>query len=286
VKGIILAGGNGSRLWPMTASISKSLLPIYDKPMIYYPLTTLMLTGVDEILVICSPNQIDLYRNLLGNGSQWGIKFIFKIQEKPRGIAESLLLSEDFIQSDNFTLILGDNFIYGNGLGRNLVQDFSQNKATIVAFEVANPSEYGVVHFNESGEPVSIVEKPIESNSNWAIPGLYFFTSTAIEYAKSLTPSPRGELEITDVLNCYLEKGDLEVKRLPRGTAWLDMGTARSMLEAGEFVRTLQTRQGLLIGSPEETSLRMGFIQRSIDLDIPDVKNEYVQFLYNLRNEL
>jgi len=266
MKGIVLAGGKGSRLWPLTKSISKQLLPVYDKPMIYYPLTTLILSGIKEILIVSSPEQIDLFQDLLENGSQWGIEIQYAVQEQPKGIADALLVGERFLENQDCMLILGDNLIYGAGLGRRLVQEFSRKGATICAYYVDDPSEYGVVKFNDLNIATKLVEKPKEYVSNWAIPGVYFYDNSAVTRAKALKPSGRGELEITELNQSYLDDGQLKVIQLPRGTAWLDLGNSTSLLEAANFIHILQERQGLLIGSPEEASLEMGYITNK-DLD-------------------
>lgn len=285
MKGIILAGGSGTRLWPLTAATNKSLLPVFDKPMIYYPLTNLMLYGIREVLIITNENQVPLFQNLLGNGNQWGIEISYAIQDKPSGIAQAISIGQDFIGSENFALILGDNLIYGPGIGRNLISQLSFPGATMTIYEVANPSEYGVAYLNQKDEVTEIIEKPLDGKSNWAIPGLYFLDCNSIELVKDLKPSPRGELEITELLKTYLQSSKLKTIKLPRGTAWLDLGNPRSLLDASEFIKSLQTRQGLLIGSPEETAWRMGYVGSST-VSIPvNIQNEYSEMLKDLRDD-
>jgi glucose-1-phosphate thymidylyltransferase len=285
MKGIILAGGSGTRLWPLTAATNKSLLPVFDKPMIYYPLTNLMLYGIREVLIITNENQVPLFQNLLGNGNQWGIEISYAIQDKPSGIAQAISIGQDFIGNENFALILGDNLIYGPGIGRNLISQLSFPGATMTIYEVANPSEYGVAYLNQKDEVTKIIEKPLDGKSNWAIPGLYFLDCNSIELIKDLKPSPRGELEITELLRTYLQSSKLKTIKLPRGTAWLDLGNPRSLLDASEFIKSLQTRQGLLIGSPEETAWRMGYVGSST-VSIPvNIQNEYSEMLKDLRDD-
>jgi len=285
MKGIILAGGSGTRLWPLTAATNKSLLPVFDKPMIYYPLTNLMLYGIREVLIITNENQVPLFQNLLGNGNQWGIEISYAIQDKPNGIAQAISIGQDFIGNENFALILGDNLIYGPGIGRNLISQLSFPGATMTIYEVANPSEYGVAYLNQKDEVTEIIEKPLDGKSNWAIPGLYFLDCNSIELVKDLKPSPRGELEITELLRTYLQSSKLKTIKLPRGTAWLDLGNPRSLLDASEFIKSLQTRQGLLIGSPEETAWRMGYVGSST-VSIPvNIQNEYREMLKDLRDD-
>lgn len=261
MKGIILAGGSGTRLNPLTVVTSKQLLPVYDKPMIFYPLTTLILAGIEDVLVITRPEDQRTFKALLGDGSQFDIRIQYATQEKPAGLAQAPLIAEDFLDGDGFCLILGDNFLYGPGLGRNLRNLTQEVGATIFAYSVPNPSDYGVVTLNSEGKPVSIVEKPKESESKLAIPGLYFFDSSAVEMCKAIKPSPRGELEITDLIRQYLDLGSLAVNVLPIGTAWLDMGSFDSLLAAGEFVRLIQNFQQIPIGDP--VSARK-FVKQSI----------------------
>jgi glucose-1-phosphate thymidylyltransferase len=250
MKGVILAGGSGTRLHPLTKVTSKQLLPVYDKPMIYYPLTTLILAGVNEVLVITRPEDAPSFKTLLGDGSEFGISISYAEQEKPAGLAQAPLIAEDFLNGEGFCLILGDNFLYGSGLGRKLQNLDSVEGATVFAYQVSDPTQYGVVEIDGNGKPISIEEKPKSPKTDLAIPGLYFFDSEIVDICKNLTPSPRGELEITDALKEYMRKGLLRVEVLPLGTAWLDMGSFESLLEAGEFVHIVQSRQGILIGNP------------------------------------
>jgi glucose-1-phosphate thymidylyltransferase len=253
--------------------------------MIYYPLTNLMLYGIREVLIITNENQVPLFQNLLGNGNQWGIEISYAIQDKPSGIAQAISIGQDFIGNENFALILGDNLIYGPGIGRNLISQLSFPGATMTIYEVANPSEYGVAYLNQKDEVTEIIEKPLDGKSNWAIPGLYFLDCNSIELIKDLKPSPRGELEITELLRTYLQSSKLKTIKLPRGTAWLDLGNPRSLLDASEFIKSLQTRQGLLIGSPEETAWRMGYVGSST-VSIPvNIQNEYSEMLKDLRDD-
>lgn len=260
MRGIVLAGGTGSRLWPMTRGISKHLLPVYDKPLIYYPISTLMLAGIKDILIICSPNDLDAFQRLLGTGNQWGINFSYEIQEKPAGIAEAFLIGEDFIEDKRCALVLGDNLFHGAGLGRKLEEFTKTPGAHIFGYQVANPSDYGVVVLDEEGIPIQILEKPSKSVSNVAVPGLYFYENDVVQKSKSLKPSNRGELEITDLNNMYLAENRLSVTMLPQGTAWLDTGTVETLNEASNYVRILEQRQGMKIGCLEEIAWRKGWI--------------------------
>ncbi len=263
MKGIILAGGKGTRLYPSTITVSKQLLPIYDKPMIYYPISTLMLAGIKEILIISTPYDIDNYKKLLGDGSELGMKFSYKIQEQPRGLAEAFILGEEFIGSDDVCLILGDNIFYGTGF-KDIFSRVKKRKgyATIFGYQVNNPKEFGIVEFDSDGNVVSIEEKPEHPKSRYAVPGLYFYDNSVIEIAKNVKPSARGELEITSVNNEYLNNNKLKVEVLGRGIAWLDTGNPSSMLKAGMFVETVQSRQGFYIACLEEIAWRQGFINK------------------------
>lgn len=260
-KGIILAGGSGSRLGPITDSISKQLLPVYDKPMIYYPISTLLLANIRDILIISTPSHMPLYQELLGDGSQWGINLTFVIQNKPSGIGEAFILGEEFIEDDDVALILGDNIFYGNDLANILAESSaSKTSATIFAYNIDNPVDYGVVEISEDNIALSIEEKPLIPKSNYAVTGLYFYDSSVVNIAKSIEPSARGELEITDINNVFLEKNDLNVEVFGRGIAWLDTGTPQNLIEAGQFISTIQRRQGLLVACPEEIAYTKGYI--------------------------
>ena len=287
-KGIILAGGQGTRLYPLTKSISKQLLPIYDKPMIYYPLTTLMLSGIKDILVICNPDQLIFFKSLLKDGSQWGIKISYKSQSSPDGIAQAFILGEEFIGDSNVALILGDNLFYGNNFGINLKEVNEDNDfATLFAYRVSDPWRYGIIDFDKNNRVIDIQEKPKNPKSNFAVTGLYFYDNKVINFAKNLSPSNRGELEITDINKKYLENKSLKVKILGRGMAWLDTGTFDSLHEAGSFIRTLERRQGLKIGSPEETAWRLGLIDdEKLKLISTEMsKSSYGKYLINLLDQ-
>lgn len=285
MKGIILAGGSGTRLYPVTKVISKQIIPIYDKPMIYYPLSVLMLAGIREILIISTERDLPMYQELLGDGSQLGLKFEYKVQKEPKGLAEAFILGEDFIVKDNVCLVLGDNIFYGTGLIDALRQAKEAKKgATIFGYYVSNPKAFGVVEFNEDKKVVSIEEKPENPKSNYVVPGLYFYDNDVIEIAKNVQPSARGEVEITSINNEYLKQGTLNVGILGRGTAWLDTGTHKGLLEASNFVEAIQSRQGLYVACIEEIAYRMGYISKEelIVLAEPLLKIDYGQYLLRI----
>lgn len=284
MKGIILAGGSGTRLHPLTLACSKQMMPVYDKPMIYYPLSILMLAGINEILIISTPHDLPQFEKLLGDGSRIGCKFSYAVQAEPNGLAQAFVIGEEFIGSDSVALILGDNIFYGDGLSR-LLQDLKEPEGGVVfAYQVADPERYGVVEFDEHKNAVSIEEKPTQPKSNYAVPGLYFYDNAVVEIAKNIPMSSRGEYEITDVNKVYLEQGRLKVGVLSRGTAWLDTGTFKSLMQAGEFVQVIEDRQGLKIGCIEEVAYRMGYIDETQlkEIAAPLVKSGYGQYLMRL----
>ena len=275
-KGIILAGGTGSRLYPITHAVSKQLLPIYDKPMVYYPLSALMLAGIRDYLIITTPHDQQAYQRALGDGSRWGLNFSYAIQEQPRGLADAFLVGEKFISDTPCSLILGDNIFYGHDLQQALLTAYNRDTgATVFGYEVSDPQRYGVVEFDDSGKVLNIIEKPENPGSNYAVTGLYFYDSDIVSIAKSIRPSPRGELEITDINLRYLEAGLLNVELLGRGTAWLDTGTHDSMMDASVYVRVLEKRQGLKICCPEEIAWRMGYIGDDQLLQLLEFHNQY-----------
>lgn len=284
MKGIILAGGTGSRLHPVTLSVSKQLLPVYDKPMIYYPLATLMISGIREILIISTPRDLPLFRDLLEDGSRLGCNFSFETQPEPKGLAQAFTIGESFIGTDNVALILGDNIFYGSGMGRLLRKNNAPDGGIVFAYHVTDPERYGVVEFNHKKEVVSIDEKPSNPKSSYAIPGLYFYDNQVVEISKNLVPSARGEYEITDINQAYLRNNKLKVDVLGRGTAWLDTGTFVSLMQAGEFVRVIEERQGLKVGCIEEIAFRMGYISAAQleKLAQPLLKSGYGEYLLNI----
>ena len=286
MKGIILAGGAGTRLHPITLAISKQSMPIYDKPMIYYPLSTLMLAGINEILIISTPVDLPNFERLLGDGSQLGCKFSYKVQETPNGLAQAFVLGKEFIGDDDVALVLGDNIFYGAGMGRMLKSYTKPKGGVIFAYHVSDPERYGVVEFDATGKAISIEEKPSQPKSNYAVPGLYFYDNSVVEIARDLKPSARGEYEITDINKEYLNRGSLQVGILDRGTAWLDTGTFNSLMQASLFVQVIEERQGLKIGCIEEIAFEEGFINKQQLIDIAQalLKSGYGQYLLDIAN--
>lgn len=284
MKGIILAGGSGTRLHPLTLAVSKQMMPIYDKPMIYYPLSTLMWAGINEILIISTPHDLPLFQQLLGNGKKLGCRFEYAIQENPNGLAEAFIIGKEFIGKDKAALILGDNIFYGTGLAELLQANNNPNGGIIYAYHVHDPERYGVVDFDKEGNVLSIEEKPEKPKSNYAVPGIYFYDNSVVEVAANIKPSHRGELEITDVNKEYLKRGNLKVSILDRGTAWLDTGTFQSLMQAGQFVQVIEERQGLKIGAIEEAAYKMGFIDANQlkELAQPLLKSGYGTHLMSL----
>jgi len=287
MKGIILAGGSGTRLHPLTLSVSKQLMPIYDKPMIYYPLSTFIFAGIKEILIISTPKDLPLFKDLLGDGKKYGCTFEYAVQEEPNGLAEAFIIGEEFIGTDNVALILGDNIFYGSGLAKLMQTNNNPDGGIIYAYRVHDPERYGVVEFNADGQAISIEEKPEQPKSNYAVPGIYFYDNSVVEIAKTIEPSHRGELEITDVNREYLRQGKLSVSILDRGTAWLDTGTFQSLMQASQFVEVLEERQGLKIGSIEAAAFEMGHISENQfrALAEPLLKSGYGKNLLGILNK-
>jgi len=285
MKGIILAGGSGTRLHPLTLAMSKQMMPVYDKPMIYYPLSCLMMAGIKDILIISTPHDLPNFQKLLGDGKNLGCNFEYKVQEQPNGLAQAFVIGADFIGQDKVALILGDNIFFGSGLAELLQSNNNPDGGVVYAYHVSDPERYGVVEFDENNKAISIEEKPAQPKSSYAVPGLYFYDNSVVEIAKNIVPSPRGEYEITDVNKVYLQQGKLKVSILNRGTAWLDTGTFASLMQAGQFVQVIEERQNLKIGCIEEVAYRMGYIDKTqlTKLAEPLVKSGYGQYLMNIK---
>ncbi|MTP73896.1 glucose-1-phosphate thymidylyltransferase RfbA [Turicibacter sanguinis] len=288
MKGLILAGGSGTRLYPITKSVSKQALPIYDKPMIYYPMSVLMLAGIRDILIISTPRDITLFQELFGDGHHLGLNIQYKVQENPNGLAEAFIIGEEFIGDDKVALVLGDNIFHGYGFSERLAKAVEREESTIFGYHVSDPSAFGVVEFDSEFNVLSIEEKPVQPKSNYAVPGLYFYDNEVVDIAKNIKPSPRGELEITDINNEYLCRGKLKVELFGRGMAWLDTGTHRGLLEASNYVEAVQTRQGLYVACLEEIAYRKGYITKEqlLELAKPLLKTEYGQYLVKIANEV
>ena len=287
MKGIILAGGSGTRLYPLTIAVSKQLMPVYDKPMIYYPLSTLLMSGIKDILIISTPQDLPRFESLLGDGKRIGCNFSYAVQEEPNGLAQAFVIGASFIGNSSVALVLGDNIFYGYGLDQLLAQNYDPDGGIVYAYHVSDPERYGVVEFDENNKAISIEEKPIKPKSNYAVPGLYFYDNNVIDIAKNLKPSARGEYEITDVNKAYLEQGKLSVSILDRGTAWLDTGTFKSLMQAGQYVQVIEDRQGLKVGCIEEIAFRKGFIsaEQLEEIAQPLVKSGYGDYLMSLLNK-
>jgi glucose-1-phosphate thymidylyltransferase len=288
MKGIILAGGKGTRLHPLTLAVSKQLLPVYDKPMIYYPLSVLMLAGIREVLIISTPQDLPLFRHLLGSGQKWGMQFSYAEQSEPRGLADAFIVGEQFVDNNPACLILGDNIFFGQGISGQLMQGAKlQEGGIIFAYSVRDPQRYGVVEFDNKGRAISLEEKPANPRSNFVVPGLYFFDQRVTSFAKTLKPSVRGELEITDLARIYLEMGQLQVLQMGRGIAWLDAGTHESLLQAANFIQAVQERQGIMVSCPEEIAYRRGFISKEMLIELAQSynKNGYAEYLLRLAEE-